>query len=374
MRGLELTVTLTREKSAMTTFSRALTWSVGLLIGLSGVAGAQEQSKDEASSKAKIASEDDDDNEAKVAGQEGDGATDSDAKMVLAERSLAKFQREFVLSVAKSGSLFAIVRFKAIQKELGLTDKQVKDFAQRYERFGVSFDRACNEITTLGKENEKRTAQGLPSTIESDLEEFHARLAAVKANGEQSVRSVLTDKQVARLEQIAIQARGPLAVVTDEEVMQWIGLRPDQQIRAARVLEAMDRRQKAIREEGRKLREAHAEEIERLQKEREKEKTNEPMNPNEPWKRSGVPKEYWTKRTQLEYKSEGVEEEAAKAVWKILSGPQKASYRKLVGRPFDFSSLADGNGVDETKVRAWKKAKQASEAAKTGEAATEQPR
>jgi hypothetical protein len=210
-----------------------------------------------------------------------------------------------------------LITWKAIQDELGLTEDQRDRIQFLHEEF-------TSKRLDLAKGQARREDRLSPSAL-------MARIAAIRTEHEAALARALSPRQRTRLEQVALQIEGPLAV-SRPEIADRINLSPEQlelvQEVVAQMKTAQDR-QWADRID-------NAEAPSRV--------------PSRTDARGAASKSADTARPDpidLAHEEQiSTQDTAVREVAKILTRRQRAAFNRLLGKPFDLTRLRPGSGAN----------------------------
>jgi hypothetical protein len=217
--------------------------------------------------------------------------------------------------------LWRIIQSPEVQEELGLSDDQRTRLA-KIERQGDERSRQVEEASrrerqSLGADPDAEVLRAIQQRASNDQ-------AALAREAEAEQLRVLDRRQRARLEQIRLQADGPMAFLRSPELRDRLNLDPDQ---VQAIAEAV--RQGTAEE---KARAAASQQV------LVEATAPDPDTPNRrnflPGKREAVAAEY----ERLGKDTARIRRSVEQAVDKALSKKQRAAYRALCGEPFDYAS------------------------------------
>ncbi len=231
--------------------------------------------------------------------------------------------------------IIALLRNSAVRHELGLDSTQEQRIQEVLSRFQRQASRAHEEhvewarrelARARGESSQSPNADPIPPAVSPGV-------------WQQALAAILTPAQRRRLDQLALQTRGPLGLMREPHVVQRLGLRPDQQQRIGVVISRLEQRKARIEAELVELavaaNQAYREGV-----------AGDPPKPNPSRSASpsqvsmGYTKEASEAKRKLSYRAAELDQEAIRAVGEILSQSQLQDYRRLVGEPFDFRNVA----------------------------------
>jgi hypothetical protein len=221
------------------------------------------------------------------------------------------------------GDLLTLVRERAVQDELKVTDKQ----KQKLDEWIGQIDDAQRERL----QNALRAARenGAPADPKGTLAIGFAANPQGNANpnqeNEQALAQILQPRQLARLKQIALQQEGLMAVARDE-IAEKINLSPQQGEAIHAVIDDMRQAQAELM---RSFTGGTGMVVMRATGRGE----------------DGKPqpdKESMARFRKMHEGREQLQKAALQQINKLLSKKQGAAFTKLMGEPFDFSKVSDG--------------------------------
>ena len=118
----------------------------------------------------------------------------------------------------------------AVQRELGLSDRQIK------------------KIRSLDKES-LEAMRSINLAFAGNPDMMQAQRAVVNQQVDNSLRSILGNKQMRRLNQLLLQTKGIAGALSDPQVVAAIDLTPDQRRRIGQVLQQAERQRQACMQE-----------------------------------------------------------------------------------------------------------------------------
>jgi len=118
------------------------------------------------------------------------------------------------------GSLSFLATNKGVQKELKVSDDQAQKIQQWSQEFGEKMREKFQEIP----QEERR-------------EKMPALMREMNEQAQKDLKGILKDDQMTRLEQIALQQRGPEAAMNDPKLAEKLKLTDDQKSKIRTILE-----------------------------------------------------------------------------------------------------------------------------------------
>jgi hypothetical protein len=161
-----------------------------------------------------------------------------------------------------------------------------------------------------------------PATFQAMMEQVKAQREAMVNQTEASMLEILLPQQLARLDQIQLQAEGPLGFARPE-VIKELALSPDQ-IKAVQSI-VIDGREKMWATSTVSL-------------------TNESSRgPLSPEQRRTLLQSNEFKASKEKYRAATlkVREETTRQIAQVMTADQRAAYRKMLGSPFDLTKIRD---------------------------------
>jgi hypothetical protein len=237
-----------------------------------------------------------------------------------------------------------LLREPAIRRELGLKPAQIallarfeKDPSHRARKriLGEAGEKVAEGLQDLKSEDLAIDQFGRPPRLGGvDLEDMLVEKTLLRTAAARTLSSILTPGQLRRLEQIYLQAKGPLAVATDPDWAERLELDPLQSDRLAAIIRDSDLA--AARLASTRVR-------------RLAESLKSPAGAGGAVPNTAAIVESARKDQQkLEVNARESEFRTAREVFKVLSREQILVYRQTIGRPFDFSLLGDDGAPSET--------------------------
>jgi hypothetical protein len=212
-----------------------------------------------------------------------------------------------------------LVKWKAVQKELKVTESQVR----KIEAINDGFDRRRKDFV-----QEMTRAGG-----RVDNQALMAMIGDARRENEAALAQVLEPRQWKRLDQIALQIEGPLALAKPE-IAARVNLWPEQLEEIQTILRQMDE------SEGRRWQD----QLERLGA------TNPGGDRQAGGKgedKSRREKRETSQLDQMGQDSDKVREAAIRQIGRVLTRRQRAAFNQMLGAPFDLTRL----GPDSTQGR-----------------------
>ena len=211
-----------------------------------------------------------------------------------------------------------LVKWKAVQKELNLTERQVKTI----ETTNGVFDRRRNEFV-----QEMTRAGG-----RVDHEALAAMIASVRTENEQAIAKVLEPRQRKRLEQIALQIEGPFALAKPE-IAARVNLWPEQLEEIQGILGQMkDSQSQLWQDQLGRLRAADPGGVPKAAGKKEDKSQREQRET--------------AQLDQMSKDSDTVRAGVIRQIGRVLTRRQRAAFEKMLGEPFDLTRL----GPESTSV------------------------
>jgi hypothetical protein len=216
------------------------------------------------------------------------------------------------------GDISTLVREPAVQDELKLSDKQ----KEKLRDLNSTID--DKRRTAFQSSMRDMMNNGGPGPVDPATREMMARTQAeLRTENEQALAQILEPKQTARLKQIALQQEGLLAV-TREEIADKINLSIPQR---EAIHEILDQMREAQMEHARSLTGGTGV----MMVQAKGDPKDGPPRPD---------KETMERIQKLHEGREKIQKSAVQQINKLLSKKQGASFKKLMGEPFDFSKLS----------------------------------
>jgi hypothetical protein len=217
----------------------------------------------------------------------------------------------------------ALIAMTPVQRELKLTEAQK-----------TKLMKTRDEFNRRRQESRPLLAQG-PEAQGVNREVLQSWIAMVRAEHLAAVNRILDSGQRARLEQIALQLEGPLAL-TRPEIAGRINLNPDQVEQIQGLVAQMS---------------ASRDQYMDLQLTRFENNTGTGGRAPGPGARAGSQKPAVSNEQELDslleridQNSTAMQKNAIRAIGRVLTRRQKAAFNKLLGEPFDTSTLGQGGG------------------------------
>jgi hypothetical protein len=204
-----------------------------------------------------------------------------------------KLQRSRRTLVETRGPIY-FLEYRAVQIELQLSNRQLEAIKSLHGEF-IRQKQALATLTTRENPN---------------LELAKARGADLDRAFEEALGSILQGRQKRRLRQLVLQARGPIATLSDPEVMDQLGLDEYQVFEKAEILRTVETQKQIILQ-------ARVSLID-----------------------SGTSM-FDPRADELLARAQEVEIQGSRAVLKLLDSRQRKIYASLIGESFDFDKMTD---------------------------------
>jgi hypothetical protein len=153
---------------------------------------------------------------------------------------------------------------------------------------------------------------------------------AIREQTDAALKKILKPAQFSRLQQIDLQAQGPLVIVRPD-VARALNLSSDQVEQAQTVIDqARSTGREQMMRSGREF-------FESLQ-------TNNSNNQQPPTDPEAMRERFQTHMEQMRTSAQGLEDSAVQQVTRILTKAQRTKFNAMLGPPFDLALLNDGRG------------------------------
>jgi len=216
-----------------------------------------------------------------------------------------------------------LLEFRAIREELKLTDRQIAAIDR------LATNKFSLQRSMLEAKGNAAVGEPKPNAV--------AVLNDLRTRSAEEVAQILTPTQHKRLNQIALQAGGPLAFTSNDEIMGLMDLSDDQLLLIAEIKANLERIELEIGAERSKLL------SQRVAPEPDKKKAEPNRQAKDaPWILFRVSEESWRKIEACESKLLASEVQTRRAVDKVLSVLQRRVLKAAYGSDFDFERLASG--------------------------------
>ena len=242
---------------------------------------------------------------------------------------------EWVARTAEQRGISWLLEQEAIRKEIGVTDEQLA----KLEKVNTMVDEHRQQVFEQMRElRDQARNQGGPGGGRGGPGGFpggdmRQMFEALQQQSTSAIAQVLSSKQIARLYQILLQAKGDMAV-TEPEMLARLQVLPAeaQQIQAIKA---------QLELEQRKVNDARSQAMRDLfaqRREQQQDSEDEDDNNN----RRGRPQlteEDRAKFDQYQEQADALEKAALKKIGQVLGRYRISQFNKLKGEPFDFNQL-----------------------------------
>ena len=296
------------------------------------------------------------------------------AAVALAQEALSYQLRDFG-SIPRPADYQALLRMPALDDELKLTDAQKKAHDAIMERHSEKIQKARRETAGSEKSRQARrkaaevarlsavlqeespkiearqkgqepnrerpvekVEQPRPDSDSTDVSDFETARDAIFKETQVAIRGNLEPKQRERLDEIQLQAQGPLAfTLPDSPFRVFVETHPE-----LRMSEDQLRRVRAIVDEGDK-------EIDKVSKFPVRRNPNDgPLTVDAVRVLAAAP-EFQAAKAKARQATREARDAAIRRIDQVLTEPQRATYRAMLGRPFDLSKLDVGAERSESE-------------------------
>jgi hypothetical protein len=227
-----------------------------------------------------------------------------------------------------------VLTFEHLSQELGMGDSQLARI-RKIVRQGTEVRRS------VAQELLERVRAGAAEGIPADPAANKAALDAIDNTIQAETAFALSAKQRKRLSEIALQARGPFAIFTDEELSIQLGLTPDQIQRGAVILTELERAKSKIAAERSAIRYG-TDSSTPTEPGKNQARVGGPGNPQAPGRSTGpfgLTKERFKHLVDTIRQERDADQAAIHALEKVLTRRQKQWYARMVGEPYDFAAM-----------------------------------
>jgi hypothetical protein len=221
-----------------------------------------------------------------------------------------------------------LIQRAPVQKELKLTEEQKARIARLDE-----------QLNQQRRDEASRISQGARGV--SSMGAVQEMIAARRTKDEAELARLLEPGQRGRLQQIALQIEGPMAVARPE-VAEKLNMSPEQrEVIAAKIAEYNAARQALWQSQLDRL--EHAPRAVRPPKAPDKPAKTAAVSPEEKEKARAKDKDALAARLRsMSEESARLHEEAVRQIGKEMTRRQKDAFNRMLGEPFDLTSLLPG--------------------------------
>lgn len=241
---------------------------------------------------------------------------------------------EWVARTAEQRGISWLLEQEAIRKEIGVTDEQLA----KLEKVNTMVDEQRQQVFEQMRElRDQARNQGGPGGGRGGPGGFpggdmRQMFEALQQQSTSAIAQVLSSKQIARLNQILLQAKGDMAV-TEPEMLARLQVLPAeaQQIQGIKAqLELEQRKVNDARSQA--MRDLFAQRREQQQESDDEDNNNRRGRPE-------LTDEDRAKFDQYGEQSDALEKAALKKIGQVLGRYRISQFNKMKGEPFDFNQL-----------------------------------